>query len=276
VRKGIPVYEREKVLKLSQKGRHSVGGDNHTLATSLAHAVCLFFGLGSAVRAVVLIRVAAAGATAVKTDAVARAGDTEAFACAAAGGGGDGGSAAGAGEGWDIGLSVGVILRIVVLEVNSVELSGELLEVTGLKDVLGLTRLVRARVSNLGRRDSAALGDVLGNAARLAGGLDGSGTSGWDIEDVQFAAGGGLNGVLTGRVVRDVVAVKDVVVPVALALLEHGALEAEGTLPCASLGGILGERELTGVVVPRTDEVSGLAVGGGAEGEVELDRCHFD
>jgi len=265
------------MLKRSSQGRrHLAGGDNHTLATSLAHAVCLFLGLGSAVRAVVLIGVTAAGATAVKTDAVARAGDTEALACAAAGGGGDGGSAAGAGEGRNIGLGVGVILRVVVLEVNSVELSGKLLEVTGLKDVLGLTRLVGARGGDLGGRDSAALGDVLGDAARLAGGLDGSGTSGWDIEDVQLAAGGGLDGVLAGGVVGDVVAVKDVVVPVALALLEHGALEAESTLPCASLGGILGERELTGVVVPGTDEVSGLAVGRSAEGEVKLNSGHFD
>jgi hypothetical protein len=42
--------------------------------------------------------------------------------------------------------------------------------------------------------------------------------------------------------VGDVVAVHDVVVPVALAGLESRWLEAEVALPAAGLGGILGER----------------------------------
>lgn len=75
---------------------------------------------------------------------------------------------------------------------------------------------------------------------------------------------------------RDVVAVDDVVVPVALALLQGLALEAESALPATSLVGILGERELSIVVVPGTEQVDGLAVGGSAESEVELDGGHYD
>jgi len=66
------------------------------------------------------------------------------------------------------------------------------------------------------------------------------------------------------------------VVPVALTLLDHGVLEAEGTLPASGLGRVLGERELTGIVVPRSEEVDGLAVGGSAERKVKLDRGHYD
>lgn len=66
------------------------------------------------------------------------------------------------------------------------------------------------------------------------------------------------------------------VVPVALSLGESGGREAEGTLPGAGLGGILGQRKLALVAVPVTDEVDGLAVGGGAESEAELNGRHFD
>lgn len=48
---------------------------------------------------------------------------------------------------------------------------------------------------------------------------------------------------------RDVVAVNDVVVPVATARLEGRIAEAESSLPFAG-GGSLGQRELSGVVVP--------------------------
>lgn len=68
---------------------------------------------------------------------------------------------------------------------------------------------------------------------------------------------------------------KTYVVPVSLTLLESGALEAESALPRAGLGGILGERELAVVAVPRAEKVDSLAVGGGAEREVELDRGHY-
>lgn len=74
----------------------------------------------------------------------------------------------------------------------------------------------------------------------------------------------------------DVVAVDDVVVPVALALLESLALEAESALPATGLTGVLGERELAVVVVPGAEEVDGLAVRGSAESKVELDSGHCD
>jgi hypothetical protein len=56
--------------------------------------------------------------------------------------------------------------------------------------------------------------------------------------------------VVLGGVVRDVVAVNDVVVPVALALLECGAVELEASSPATGLLGVLGERELALVAVP--------------------------
>jgi len=72
-----------------------------------------------------------------------------------------------------------------------------------------------------------------------------------------------------------VVAVDDVVVPVALALFQRAVLELEAPEPAAALLWVLGERELAGVVVPGAEEMHGFAVGGCAEREVELDCCHF-
>ena len=72
-----------------------------------------------------------------------------------------------------------------------------------------------------------------------------------------------------------VVAVDDVVVPVSLALLEGSTLESEGSLPGTGLSGVLGEWELSGVVVPGAEEVHGFAAAAGAEREVELDGRHF-
>lgn len=72
------------------------------------------------------------------------------------------------------------------------------------------------------------------------------------------------------------IAVNDVVVPVPLALLERAALELEASQPAAALLGVLGERKLTGIVVPRTEQVHGLAVAGCAKSEVELDSCHCE
>lgn len=75
-----------------------------------------------------------------------------------------------------------------------------------------------------------------------------------NVEDVQLTASGGLLGRSLTGVVRDVVTIDDVVVPVSLAGLEGGAGEAEGALP-GTLGRalVLGERELTDVVVPRAE-----------------------
>jgi len=116
---------------------------------------------------------------------------------------------------------------------------------------------------------------ALGLSGRWGGGGGGRLGDG-DVEHVELAAGGGLGGELAGGIVRDVVAVDDVVVPVPLALLQSGALEAESALPAARLGGVLGERELAIVVVPRAEEMDGLDVRGGAESEVELDSGHCD
>jgi len=76
----------------------------------------------------------------------------------------------------------------------------------------------------------------------------------WDIDDVQLAACGLLRDEFLSWVVRDVVAVDNVVVPVARAELQSiGALKAEGAFPGAWLGGgILDDRQgkLGLVVVP--------------------------
>lgn len=66
------------------------------------------------------------------------------------------------------------------------------------------------------------------------------------------------------------------VVPVSLALLQCCALEFEASQPTAALLGVLGERELTLVVIPRAKKMYCLAVAGCAEREVELDGCHFE
>jgi len=74
-----------------------------------------------------------------------------------------------------------------------------------------------------------------------------------------------------------VVAIDDVVVPVALTGLESAVLELEGALPGARLGGrlVLGEWELSDVVVPRAEKVDGLDAGGDAEGERQLNGGHY-
>jgi hypothetical protein len=77
--------------------------------------------------------------------------------------------------------------------------------------------------------------------------------------------------------VGDVVAIDDVVVPVSLASLEGRVLESKGTLPGTRLGRglVLGERELTNVVVPRAEEVDSLDAGGDADGERLLNSRHY-
>ena len=64
------------------------------------------------------------------------------------------------------------------------------------------------------------------------------------------------------------------VVPVPLTLFESGALEFEVADPAAGFLGILRERKLPFVAVPGAEKVDSLAIGGGAESEVELDRGH--
>lgn len=74
----------------------------------------------------------------------------------------------------------------------------------------------------------------------------------------------------------DMVAINDVVVPISLTLLQSSALEAEGTFPSTGFARVLGKWKLAGIVVPRTEQMHGLAVGGSAEGEVELDSGHYE
>jgi len=153
-------------------------------------------------------------------------------------------------------------------------------------DLAGLVWFYGCGGNDFRRGERAAFGNgrragpagVAGGGGFLcgAGGVDGGRRClTRDVEDVEFATGGGLCGVVFGRVVRDVVAVDDVVVPVALALLEGAVLEFEAPEPAAGLLGVLRERELAGVVVPGAEEVYGFAVGACAEGEVELDCGHF-
>jgi len=118
--------------------------------------------------------------------------------------------------------------------------------------VLGRRVAGRALAAGLGGRLGRGLGGRLGGrlVRRLAG----------DIKDVQRSASGGLDGGGDTGVVGNVVTIDDVVVPVSLASLESGILESKGTLPGAGLGGrlVLGERELTDVVVPRAEKMHGL------------------
>jgi hypothetical protein len=237
---------------------------------------------GRAVRGVV--RVSASRTSAVELDTVTSTGDAKALACAAAatrantagrarvGGAG--------GERGDVGALVGVVVGVgVTLDRLVGKAAVELLEsglvVLGVDDLLGLAGALGGWGNDAARTESATLGNGCGrDTAVLAvcGGRLGSG----DVDDIKFAASGGLGGVVLGRVVRDVVAVNDVVVPVALSLLERGTVELEAASPASGLLGVLGKRELTLVAVPGAEKVDSLAVGGSAESEVKLDSGHCE
>jgi len=244
-------------------GALRLGADDDTLA---AGGLGLILGnvlvLGGAVG---VVGVSTAGTTAVEKDAVASAGDAVAFAGAAAGAGADAGwgGAVGraGGQGWNIGLVVRVIEVGLGVGIDGLarELAGQSLKrglvVLGVDDLAGLVGTLWLGSNDPGGRERTALGDRgAADAARVAGGALGLGGRGLglggDVEDVQLAAGGGLGGGLAGGDVGDVVAVNDVVVPVALSLLEGSTLELEAANPAAALLGVLGERELSGVVVP--------------------------
>jgi len=173
-------------------------------------------------RVALVIGTTAAGATAVEEDAVAGAGDAVALARAGAGGAGDGAwaGAAGAGQRWDVRLVVGVILGVGLVKAGHAEAGGELVD-GGLGAEMGsLDWVVWLWALNLRWRDTTATDNILGHAA--GGALDLGGLGGWDIEDVELAAGGWLNNGCVSWVVGNVVPIHDVVVPVALTLL-HGA-----------------------------------------------------
>jgi hypothetical protein len=229
--------------------------------------------------------IAAAGAAAVDADAVALAGDAVALARAGravrsrgavAGRVGAGAErqvgADGADGRGDVEVGNDILSILVIVDAGGGEAGAKLLLVE-LNDVAGGAGVDGLGSLDLGDRQGAALGDIsrvaAGALGRLgAGGVAAGGRLGGrlglgNIEDVELAAGGGLDGGLLAGVVRDVIAVDDVVVPVALAGLESGAGEAEGTLPRARLGGrlVLGKGELASVVVPRTEKVDRLDAG---------------
>jgi len=176
-------------------------------------------------------------------------------------------------------------VEVVLVELELLELALEVFDrvliVVGLANGAAGVRLARLGVGNARWRDGTTGGDrhgdgqgrnrrVGGRDALLGGGnLDLKALGGLgNIKNVESSAGGLLLHGWLGGVVRDHRVVHDVVVPVALAGLEGGLLEAEVALPAARLaGGILGERELTRVVVPGAEKVNGLAVGGGSESE---------
>lgn len=227
--------------------------------------------------------------TTVQLDALAMSGDTEAFASAAgtAGHAGEGTWAAGAIAARECSAGAGKIAvaivaagvfagRSMTVEVDLAEFLAKILElIDGGRLVVGLADLsAGVGLGWLWVLDSAwAQGttnwDINGVAfvgvgvfsvvtalvslrRRLGAACLAIGTG--NIEDVQLAAGSGLDDVFLGWVVRDVVAVHAVVVPVAATELEGvGALKAEGTFPRAWLGiaGLDGrEWELVLVVVP--------------------------
>jgi hypothetical protein len=259
--------------------RHLCADDDTLAAGSLLLVDVLVLG-----RAVLgVIRVSASGTSAVELDAVSGTGDAKALACAAAAGGADAAWGAGVGgargEGWDIRVVVGVIR--VLLDGLGGKAAVELLEgglvVLGVDDLAGLAGALGLGGNDALWADGTALCDGSGrDAAGLAVGAGGRGLGSWDVDDVELAASGGLGGVVLGRVVGDVVAVNDVVVPVALALLEGGTVELEAAGPASGLLEVLGERELALVAVPGTEKVDGLAVGGSAESEVKLDSGHCE
>lgn len=173
--------------------------------------------LGLRVRAVRVVTTTA-GATTVELDAVALTGDAEALARAVgrrARGAGDGagwrgasGAAAG-GQGWDVRVvAVVVAVGIGLRERGGAQGAGDVLD--GRAWLLGLGR------DDAGWGQSTAVGNGLAGAAGLGLGVDGelglgrAGSGDWDIEDVELAACGGLGCEWASWVVRDVVAVHDV------------------------------------------------------------------
>jgi len=181
----------------------------------------------------VIVRLAAAGATAVKLDAVAGAGDAVALAGAGRGDGRARAAGRGRGEGWDIG-ALGVVIRVGLVvdgllgKAGIEGLKGSLLVLSG-DDLLGL-----AGALGLWAADGRwAEGATLREGTALTAGFALGGTGSWDIEGVELAAGGGLGGEFTAGVVGDLIAIEHVVEPVALAWGENRGLEAEGTAPGA-------------------------------------------
>jgi len=60
-----------------------------------------------------------------------------------------------------------------------------------------------------------------------------------NVEDIELATGGGLGGMILGRIVRDVIAVDDVIVPISRALFQRIPLEFERSHPAPALSRVL-------------------------------------
>jgi len=134
--------------------------------------------------------------------------------------------------------------------------------VVGFAQVAGCVWFFGFWVLDFGGGEGAAFGDVdtcslsmTSTTSSRTSFTTRCGAGGWrtlagrDVKDVEFTARGGFGGEVVCGVMADVIAVDDVVVPVSLAELEHGTLEAEGAFPAAGFG-VFGEGELAGVVVP--------------------------
>jgi hypothetical protein len=236
------------------------------------------------------VGVSAACSTAVELDAVARAGDTVAFAWADAGrardaGWAGAGGAAGAGQGWNVRVDVGVVIRwVFVVEVGISKALGEFINgniAVTLNNMGGLNWVVWLWGLDLRWGAWAADWDFSGNTAGAARaallGAWGLGLGSWDIENVELALGGWLEDGLVGWVVCAVVPIHDVVVPVSLTGLHGASSEAEGASPVTSgLGRSARKGKLALVVVPWSEEMDCFALWGGSEGEFELNGGHDD
>jgi hypothetical protein len=274
------IFDNEK----PRTGRLAANYDTLTTGSAGGTAV-LRIPIGVGATGVIRVEsaIAAASTTTVKLDAVTLAGDTVALAAAvgrsiAEGGDGRRGRVAGSGrESRWAGRHVGVGVK--VREVSLSEAGSDLIDGRGQGEV-GLTELAGSIglgglwVLDARGRERAALWDVDGGVAAMLGSSALLGTAG-DIDDVELAACGWLDGKFNGGVVGDVVTINDIIVPISLPKVEGSSLEAESSLPGTRFGSVIGERELAAVVVPRTEQVDGLDVGGSAEREVKLNCSHY-
>lgn len=265
-----------------------LAADDDTLATdaTASTAVLLIAVLGFGAASLGgLGDVAAAATTAVQLDAVTLASDAVTFTAALHGGIAHGGQRRGRGRARGAGRQRGaggagraVGVRVLIGQTGAREATGEVVDggsELSLAKLTGSVRLGGLGVLDSGGRKGTASCDAGRGAVRLGSITATAGLATGDIEDVKLAAGGGLDGVLDGGIVRDTVAIHDIVIPVTAAELQHGGLEAELAQPCTRLV-LSGQRQLTRVVVPRADQVDGPDVGRGAQGKLELNGGHYE
>jgi hypothetical protein len=164
--------------------------------------------------------IAAAATTAVELDAVALASDAVSFTAADRGGwvthrrqGRGRGAARRPGrQGRADGAGRAVGVRVLIGHAGAGKAVGQVLHggsKVGLPDLSRSVGFGGLGVVDLGWRQSSALDDVVGTSARLGSRVA---LATGDIEDVELAASGGLNGVFDGGVMRDVVSIHDILV----------------------------------------------------------------